>query len=104
MPESAEFDTKLYQHPDTWHDDSSQEDFYPTYRKSYDICSPGVVFVELAFWLPMEDVLAKLDLDYYRTEHRSDIQTETMQDKQRRSESILDKNYARARPGHALMI
>ena len=53
MPEEDDADTQIYLDPDT------SPDSVKPYLKSYHIYPLGMVFIELAFWLPIEDVLEK---------------------------------------------
>ena len=81
---------QLYLHPET------SKDSKEPYRKSFDIYSLGVVFVELAFWMPIEDVLAKYDKMHFKKANPTWDETDPKQ--RPRPLTIFDVQYAVSRP------
>lgn len=79
----------IYLHPDT------SPDPRKPYLKSYDIYSLGVVITELAFWLPIEDVLEKYDLIQYRNDNL-DFDGKQLPQQHVRVGSIFKMSIARA--------
>ena len=76
MTEKPLFDPSqdIYRHPDA---QSSQTD--GTYRKSYDIYSLGILFIEIAMWKHIEDIVDLADLTKVKPSALMSIQSTLLQ-------------------------
>ena len=89
-----DIDTRMYRHPESLNEDSNR----PSYCKTFDIYSLGVILVELAFWMPIDKVLAHFDKEYVRFAYPDYDGMEETQKKGIRQKEIFDKEYAKSRP------
>lgn len=92
-----EVEAKMYRHPE-----SQKVLGRPSYCKTFDIYSLGVILVEIAFWMPIEEVVAKYDRVQYKKEHPN--WNENDPDQAPKVGAIFSKEYARGRPKQTMDI
>lgn len=86
-------EASMYRHPDS---QNINDDARTPYCKTFDIYSLGVILVEIAFWMPIDEVVAKYDRMVYKRDHPEWDQHDPQQ--KLKDGVIFDKDWARPRP------
>lgn len=87
----SDIEVRMYRHPESLKDETSN----PSYCKTFDIYSLGVIFVELALWMPIDVILREFDTEYVKYKYPN---IEGDKKRQIDKNEIFDKEHAKGRP------